>query len=104
MSILNLDDLDKIAIANSDALEKKRLAKVSSINKAKEARQREVIAQDAKRRVDEQARLKLEVMNDYLSTHLYASEKDFNQLWSSLPERERLIRENRAFNSRVPRM
>jgi hypothetical protein len=102
MTILNLNDQDKVATQNSDAIEKKRLDKVKSINKAREERQAQVEVAEAQRRVDEQARMKNEVKSQYLAFNLWASEKDFEQSWKD--DKERLIREHRMTLANVPRM
>lgn len=102
MSVLNLSDLDKVAQSASDEQERKRKAKVAQINKEKEARQREVTAADAQRRDEEQKRLKLEVKSYYLTSNLWASEKDFESAWKD--DKERLIREHQTTLANVPRM
>jgi hypothetical protein len=79
MSILNLEDLDKVAKANSDEQERKRKAKVAQINKRTAERQAQVKVADAERRDEEQKRLKLEVKSYYLTSNLWAKDADFEQ-------------------------
>jgi phage protein D len=102
MTILNLEDIDKVAKANSDEQERKRKAKVAQINKQTAARQREVKERDDHQRDETLKRLKTEVKSQYLISNLWAKDADFEQAWKD--DKERLIREHQTTLANVPRM
>ena len=101
MSIINIEDLDKQAIANSDEKERKRKAKVAQINQQAAARQREVKEREDLQRDETLKRLMNEVKSQYLFINTWASEKDFEASWKD--DKERLIR-NHQTTLNVPRM
>jgi hypothetical protein len=101
---MNLKDLSAVREAQSAEAERKRKAKVAEIQRKTEERQKAARVEDERQREEEQQRLKVEVRSSYLARNRHATEADFNQLWSALAERERLIREHRAAFSNVARM
>jgi type II secretory pathway component HofQ len=101
---MNAKDMDALRKAQSDEAERKRKAKVAEIQRKTKERQQAARVEDERQRAEEQQRLKGEVSRLYLARNRHASEADFNQLWSSLAERERLIREHRAAFENVERM
>lgn len=100
--VMNLEDMDKVAVRQGDEAERKRKAKVAEIKRDTEKRRAAAAAQEQRQREAERERVKAEVKSFYLAHNLWAVDADFEKAWSADPER--LVREHRAVLSGIQRM
>jgi hypothetical protein len=100
--VMNIEDINRQAKAESDERERKRQTMVAQIQRDDNARKKAAAEADDLRRTEEQQRLKIEVKDFYLSSNLWAKEDDFDRVWKE--DKERLIREHKTIMANIQRM